>query len=130
MTSAPAESAPAPVTEQQPTVVETPVQTPAPEPEKFGINSIIDKISNKSTPQDAPPVEQAGVADQVTDAVAPPAEDGTFAAPPSLVTEISADIPEGTAGLRARDADGRFVQMDADRLYDLTIRDPQTGEAK
>ena len=119
----------APVVEQQSTAAPVAEAPKAELPEKFGIESIINKLAHKPVPsEEATPVAEAPV--EGAPAETPVVEGAAPETPTPFVMEIETEIPEGRAGLRARDENGRFMEMDGQRLYDLTIRDPETGESR
>jgi hypothetical protein len=72
---------------------------------------------------DSPSAEGAPSIETPTDPNAP--------AIPQMVNAISADEPEGEVVLRARDPNtGQFSDMDQTRVYELSIKDKNTGETR
>lgn len=129
-------------TPQSPVVVETATapttsaveSTPTQEP--GSMQSVIDKITRRQTPDNA--FTETATDGTVTDPAAALTDGATIpetpadpSAPPAMVTEITADEPEGEVVLRARDPKtGQFSDMDQTRTYELSIRDKATGETK
>lgn len=125
-------------------VVETPLVT-APDPAR-GLGSettqsAIDRIIRKPIPSDSP-VDAAVAALPGAPAVAPSLGNpeglaaevpvvAVEATPPAMVAEISYDEPEGQVVLRARDpVTGQFSDIDQSRVYELSMKDKETGEVR
>lgn len=95
--------------------------------------------------QESHPASQGSVLDRQPEAVVTPPSDSpaptgdsvatvegqATATPPALVPKIDLDDADATMAMRARDPNtGQFSEMDQSRIYELSIKDKQTGEER